>query len=291
MKNKSVTKLRPLREVIVQDEGRPLLISHRGEWSQAPENSIEAMLLAIDGGADMVELDVQCTTSGTLYLMHDDTTDRMTNRVGLTTTVRDDEFDELLLREADGGADAKLTEHQVPTLRMMLEAARGRVHLNIDTKHRRDLEAVGDLVREMGLADQVLIKMEIDPVNPDLSIKDASWFGQLTFMPVILYPREKSMVQDALKVTKLFNASMLEISFNSLPELIALSAVMQKQQVRLWCNTLNPVHPLHYSDHQALQNPDSIWGELIRHGVGALQTDHVRALDNYLREFNKASRQ
>lgn len=275
-------KLKALSESFDREDSRPLLVSHRGEWSQAPENSIEAMQIAIRAGADMVELDVQRTNSGTLYLMHDDTTDRMTNRIGMTTEVRDDEFAELLLREKCGGREAKVTKIHVPTLRAALEAARNRVYLNIDTKHRRDLEAVGDLVNEMGLADQVLIKMEIDPNNPDLSIKDASWYGQLTFMPVMLYPRADRIVQDAINVTQLFDASMLEISFQSLSELDVLSEAMSKRGVRLWCNTLDSVHPMNYSDSRALSDPDAVWGELSRHGVGVLQTDYVSALNQYL---------
>lgn len=259
------------------------MVSHRGEWSQAPENSIEAMLAAVSAGADMVELDVQCTSSGTLLLMHDDTTDRMTNRVGMTNDVRNDEFSKLFLREGCGGDTAKLTNSCVPTLRTALEAARECVYLNIDTKHRRDLEAVGDMVSEMGLTDQVLIKMEIDPANPDLSIKDASWYGQLTFMPVMLSPRNKSVVQDAINMTKLFDASMLEISFQSLNQLDSLSKGLREEGVRLWCNTLDPVHPMNYSDNRALSDPDGVWGELARHGIGAIQTDHVSTLSEFLR--------
>ena len=276
-----VKKLNPLREFIDCKDGKPLLISHRGEWSQAPENSIEAMLIAVSAGADMVELDVQCTNSGTLYLMHDDTTDRMTNRIGMTTEVRNDEFSELVLREGCGGDSANVTGIHVPTLRTALEAARGLVYLNIDTKHRRDLEAVGELVSEMGLCDQVLIKMEIDPANPDLSIKDASWYGQLTFMPVMLYPRAESVVQDAVNITQLFDANMLEISFHSLSQLDALAEAMCRVNVRLWCNTLDPVHPMNYSDKRALSDPDGVWGELEQHGIGAFQTDHIGELYKY----------
>lgn len=259
-----------------------MIISHRGEWSESPENSIEAMLLAANAGADMVELDAQCTKSGLIYLMHDDTTDRMTNRTGGTTQLTDEEFKWLLLRETDGGPDAKVTDVQVPSLRDALDAARGRVHLNIDTKHRRDLEAVGDLVLEMGMQDQVLIKMTIDPANPDLSIREAKWFHDLTFMPVMIDPRPGLMAKDAVKLVELFDASMLEISFLSLEELDETSECMAQLGVRLWCNTLDPVHPLSYSDAQALQEPDAVWGTLTRHGIGAIQTDQTRALCSYV---------
>lgn len=259
-----------------------MIISHRGEWATAPENSIEAILLAADAGADMAEIDVQKTEQGLLYLMHDDTTDRMTNRVGNTTEVEEHEFETLFLRGQEGGPNAALTDMQVPTLRAALEAARGRIHLNIDTKHRRDLEAVGQLVFEMEMQDQVLIKMVIDPANPDMSILDASWYKSLTFMPVLLDPKPGKMTTDAIEIAQLFDAQILEISFPSLNELKQTDHQMRKLGIRLWCNTLNVVHPLNYSDDRALANPDEVWGTLIRSGIGAIQTDQTPSLSRFL---------
>ncbi|MEP2781216.1 MAG: glycerophosphodiester phosphodiesterase family protein [Pseudoruegeria sp.] len=277
-----MTKLRPLTQVISPDNTDLMIISHRGEWSVEPENSIAGMTLAASMGADMVELDVQRTNEGILYLMHDDTTDRMTNRIGDTTSVMDDEFETLVLRRAAGGPNALLTRVPVPSLRDALEAARGRVHLNIDTKHRRDLEAVGDLVFQMGMQDQVLIKMVVDPTDPDLTIRDASWFRGLTFMPVMLDPRPGKMAQDAVELVRQFDAKIIEISFLSLDELDETTNCMRALGVRMWCNTLDPVHPLDYSDARALKSPDDVWGTLMCHGIGAIQTDQTTALSRYI---------
>lgn len=277
-----MTDFRPLSQIISPDNEEVMIISHRGEWSVEPENSIAAMTLAASMGADMVELDAQRTTTGTLYLMHDDTTDRMTNRIGATTNVMDEEFETLVLRHTDGGIDAALTAVPVPSLRDALEAARGRVHLNIDTKHRRDLEAVGDLVFQMGMQDQVLIKMVIDPTDPDMTIREANWFEGLTFMPVLLDPRPGKLAQDAVELVNFFDAKIIEISFLSLEELGETSEKMRDLGVRMWCNTLDPVHPLDYSDARALQHPDDVWGTLIRHGIGAIQTDQTTALSRYI---------
>lgn len=259
-----------------------MVIAHRGGWTEAPENSIEAMLISAANGADMVELDVQRTVTGRLYMMHDDTTDRMTNRSGLTTGVLDEDFDSLYLRQGAGGPDAPLTDIRVPSLRQTLEAARGLVHVNIDTKHRRDLEAVGDLVRETDMADQVLIKMSVDPADPDATIRQARWFDDLTFMPVLLNPRPETIAEDALAVTRFFDASMLEMSFNSLGELDAVSTALAPEGVRLWVNTLDDVHPVDFHDTRALSDPVGVWGALIDHGIGAIQTDQTAALTEFL---------
>ncbi|MFK7763366.1 MAG: glycerophosphodiester phosphodiesterase family protein [Roseobacter sp.] len=278
-----MSTLPSLSKLISSETAKPLVISHRGAWTEAPENSIQAMELAADAGADMVELDVQRTTAGHLFMMHDDTLDRMTNLSGPSTDVTDDTFETMFLRQGAGGTDALVTHHQVPSLHQTLEAARGRVHLNIDTKHRRDLDAVGNLVCSMGMEDQVLIKMLVNPAQPDASIKKSRWFKDLSFMPVVLNPRSGRMAQDALTVAHFYDAQMLEISFLSLSELDETSIALHAEGVRLWCNTLDSVHPLDFHDTGALSDPDAVWGTLIRHGIGAIQTDHTAALSLFLR--------
>lgn len=50
--------------------GRPLICAHRGASAYYPENSREAILAAIELGADMIETDVRRTPDGTLVLSH-----------------------------------------------------------------------------------------------------------------------------------------------------------------------------------------------------------------------------
>jgi glycerophosphoryl diester phosphodiesterase len=52
--------------------GRPLNIAHRGASAYAPENTFAAFDLAIDLGADSLELDVHMTSDGELIVIHDD---------------------------------------------------------------------------------------------------------------------------------------------------------------------------------------------------------------------------
>ena len=50
---------------------RFLILGHRGASAHAPENSIEAFLLAAEQGADGAELDVRRTADGELVIHHD----------------------------------------------------------------------------------------------------------------------------------------------------------------------------------------------------------------------------
>ena len=55
------------------------VIAHRGASSIAPENTLAAIRLAIAGGADRIEVDVQRSRDGELFLMHDTTLARTTD--------------------------------------------------------------------------------------------------------------------------------------------------------------------------------------------------------------------
>jgi glycerophosphoryl diester phosphodiesterase len=50
---------------------RPWIVGHRGASGEAPENTIESFLLAIEQGAVMIELDLQLTRDGRLVALHD----------------------------------------------------------------------------------------------------------------------------------------------------------------------------------------------------------------------------
>ncbi|HEX6434369.1 MAG TPA: glycerophosphodiester phosphodiesterase family protein, partial [Gemmatimonadales bacterium] len=77
---------------------RPI-IAHRGASGSAPENTMAAFTLAIEQGADAIELDVRLTADGVPVVLHDTALDRTTNRSGL---LHDHTLAEL--RAVDAGA-------------------------------------------------------------------------------------------------------------------------------------------------------------------------------------------
>lgn len=56
----------------------PLVISHRTNEGDAPENTLLGIARAIEGGCDAVEVDVRATRDGVLVLLHDETLARTT---------------------------------------------------------------------------------------------------------------------------------------------------------------------------------------------------------------------
>ena len=55
----------------------PLTLAHRGDCSEAPENTVAAFRAAERAGADMIELDVRLTSDGGVAVVHDPTLERV----------------------------------------------------------------------------------------------------------------------------------------------------------------------------------------------------------------------
>ncbi len=60
-------------------QSRPLILAHRGDSYQAPENTLEAARIGLDSGADGWELDVRLTRDGVPVVIHDESLLRTTD--------------------------------------------------------------------------------------------------------------------------------------------------------------------------------------------------------------------
>lgn len=93
------------------------MYAHRGDRSRAKDNTLEAYSLAVEAGADGIELDVRRTRDGVLIVSHDDHYEHL------------DAFSSL-----DFDVLRKLAP-QVPTLREAMGAIPGSVFVNVEIKN------------------------------------------------------------------------------------------------------------------------------------------------------------
>ncbi|MGH2398522.1 MAG: glycerophosphodiester phosphodiesterase [bacterium] len=136
------------------DASRCLVIAHRGASSAAPENTMAAFALAIDLGADGIELDVRRSREGQIVVIHDASVDRVTGTAGDISSMSLEQ-----LRSLDAGArfDRRFAGERIPTLREVLSLARGRLLVDIELKVAGIEPQVVELVRAAGMHDSVLI--------------------------------------------------------------------------------------------------------------------------------------
>jgi len=140
----------------------PLIIAHRGNPFERPENTLASFAAALEVGAQFVELDVQLTRDGKVVVIHDALVDRTTNgrgRVGEMTLAE--------IRRLSAGYPerfgAAFAGERVPTLAEALGLLRDRARVMIEIKadsvgQDRDAGIEALTVREVrraGMSDQV----------------------------------------------------------------------------------------------------------------------------------------
>ena len=122
-----------------------LVFSHRGGIGPFPENSLEMFRIALQEGADGIELDVRITHDKKMVVFHDSHGRRMANthhRVAGSTL---DEVRTWKLRHSVSEEDADYQLHRIPTLNEALEAF-PNANFSIDIKDV-GLEPVSETIR------------------------------------------------------------------------------------------------------------------------------------------------
>ena len=110
---------------------RPLVLGHRGSRLRAPENTLESFALALQEGADGIELDVRLTADGVTVALHDPDLDRTTDGRGPIAGAR---FAALRRLDAGSWFDRRHRGARVPTLAEVLDLCGGRAAVNIELK-------------------------------------------------------------------------------------------------------------------------------------------------------------
>ena len=137
---------------------RPLVLAHRGASRAAPENSLEALRLAGELGADGVEFDVQACGSGELVVFHDRTLGRCCGVAGEVAATPLAELRRLSLDRLPWGARGQ----RIPTLEEWLQAVPSGMFVNLEVK----AESLGEsseagrcvqALEQAGLAERALV--------------------------------------------------------------------------------------------------------------------------------------
>ena len=132
-------------------------VAHRGNSANAPENTLAAFALAIDGGADGIEFDVHVTADGVPVVIHDATLERTTNGAGAIAELA---LQDIRAFSAGLWFGEKFGDERVPTLEEVLEMAAGRVRrIFPEIKGYRgadDLALILDLLEEYALEDSAV---------------------------------------------------------------------------------------------------------------------------------------
>lgn len=138
---------------------RPLVIAHRGASGYRPENTLPAYELAVEMGADMIEVDLHRTRDGAIVVTHDEDL----GGLGGVGEIADATLDDVRALDAGGG-------ERVPTLDELLDRFGARVPFNLEIKRGTVADYPGieaaalSAVERRGLVGRTLFSSFYDPV-------------------------------------------------------------------------------------------------------------------------------
>ena len=174
----------------VRLEDDVVVIAHRGAAGSAPENTLASVALAVEQGADIVEIDVQETADGEVVVVHDSDLMRVG---GAAVKIWEATYDELLVVDVGSWYGAEFSGQRVPTLEQVLEICKGRSKVDIELKYYghndRLEERVAEIVERMGMEDEVVlmslvydIVLSMKALRPDwtVGLLTAKAVGDLT---------------------------------------------------------------------------------------------------------------
>lgn len=134
------------------------IIAHRGAAGARPENTMAAVIKAIEDQTDWVEIDVQETADDFIVVAHD--SDFM-KTAAIPLKVWDATLPDLAEIDIGSWYAPEYAAERTPLLRDVLLAAKGKANVLIELKyygHDKDLEnRVAALVQETGMTDSVAI--------------------------------------------------------------------------------------------------------------------------------------
>ncbi len=177
---------------------RPLeIICHRGANEYAPENTYASAQICLDWGMDYIEVDVNTSKDGVLYVFHGPGLSRTTNGSGLISHRLAAEIDQL---DAGSWFDPRFASERVPRLEPFLHWLKGKAKVFFDVKRANPAQLI-DLVYQLKLEhecffwfEQAQAALEFRRLAPDLALKI-----------------NVSKVADVVKAAEVYQANIVEV--------------------------------------------------------------------------------
>lgn len=181
--------------------------SHRGDTTNAPENSMSSIQSALNKGVDAIEVDIMMTKDDVIVLNHDDNLERT---AGVDQRVGDMTYEEVAAVDIGRLYDESFAGERIPTLDQVLdEVADKDTLLILDLKsYERKETFTGEIVRlieQHNAADQVYVQsfnydllQEIRNKNEEIKIGQILFLsmGNLANLDVDFYTIRENMLTE-----------------------------------------------------------------------------------------------
>ncbi|MBL3546555.1 glycerophosphoryl diester phosphodiesterase [Chryseobacterium rhizosphaerae] len=251
-----------------------MVIAHRADWREAPENSVMAVKRAIEKGVNMVEIDLALTKDSVLVLMHDNTIDRTTTGKGKPSDYTLEEIKKFYLKDGLGVP----TQMRIPTLDEILDTTQGEIFINLD-KAFDYFDLVYPVLKKRNLFDEVLFKGTA--TYEEFNRKYRAIKNDIHYMPIVRLANHEgwAKINDYMNHYKVYG---FELTLGSDESHMINFKEIQKSGARVWVNSLWPQQSAGHHDDLVLENPDAYeW--FVKNNINSIQTDRPKELIDFLK--------
>jgi glycerophosphoryl diester phosphodiesterase len=275
-----ITKIDSLVKQLHNPTDKQIMVTaHRGDWRNAPENSLQAFKKAMAIGVDVIELDLNKTKDGVVVIMHDGTIDRTTDGKGKPADYTLAELKQFHLRNGLG----RVTDHTIPTLEEVMLLVKDKVLINLDKSYPYYNEAY-QVLKKTGTLKQAIFKT--DEVYGSIKNKYPQILDSITFMAVVNLdkPGARQIIKDYQQHMK---PVAFELNFKTdTSSVLSDNHFVNQHGSKIWINSLWASLNAGHDDDTAVdkENTKDSWDWLIAHGATIIQTDRPRELLEYLRK-------
>jgi glycerophosphoryl diester phosphodiesterase len=176
------------------------IVCHRGANEYAPENTYASAQLCIDWGMDYVEIDVNTSQDGVMYVFHGPELHKTTNGSGMIYEHTADELDQL---DAGSWFDPRFAGERIPRLEPFLRWIKGKTKVFLDIKLAH-LDALVDLIYDVGLEGECFFWFELDQA--------ARFFREMA--PDLALKMNAGSIDEIVDAAEKYRADIIEISLN-----------------------------------------------------------------------------
>lgn len=252
-----------------------MIFAHRGDWRNAPENSLKAYQNCIDEGLDGIEVDVQLTKDSVLVVMHDLTLERTTTGVGKVSDYTYAELQELYLKSPIG----VVTRQKIPSFEDVLKLAKGKILIQVD-KWPKVKEHVLSIARKHDCLNHLIFRSSRDSkyVNQEFE----GLLDKVNYIPVLVCKGkgDNEKLDDFLTniQTQCIGLSFTREDFQVLDRMKEIS----DKGFRVWLNSLWTDFNAGHDDELATFDLETSYGWLLQKGANIIFSDHPMLLKEYL---------
>ena len=261
-----------------------IITAHRGAaGGNIPCNTMAAYEIALKQGADMLEVDLNCSVDGKLFLFHPLMESAHLDKPILLNALPMNIIKKLRYVNYDNAP----TQFGITTFDDFLEAFKGRCFINID-KFWSNPKKIYEAVKRHGMTDQILVKSKLNKKAGQILSEIAP---DLAFMPIVNehHPEHEKLLKSGLNyigVEVLFKSDTAEVASEEFIE------KMHRDGILVWANSIiyNYKQQLaggHSDDTALTVSMDEGWGWVADRKVDFIQTDWPMMLVDYLKKAGK----